>query len=162
MRQTMIIAKHLKKIRLPARLATLCGASLLSFGMSMGCVEICAAWNCGYFDNGDGAGGGNGNLPPGNGGEDSLRVALSLSNTNPIVGEEVVLLCRVVSGETDDMLRFSFQPTPGRLIVDSRQGIGRFIVDEMDVSVQFSFTCMGSIEGASSAISNRVSFIPGS
>ena len=130
-------------------------------GASVGCIELCAALGCDLFDNDNGSSSGNGNgPPPSNDNSDTgLRVNLSISNTNPSVGEEVVLLCRVISGDAGSSPRFEFQPARDRLVVDEEQGVARFIVDSSDVGVQFSATCTVTTEEETSSRSNRVSFI---
>lgn len=148
---------------IPVLRAAVCLALLLLPAALAGCVEICAALDCGFFDN-DNGGSSNDNGPPhGNGNDNSagnLRVTLSISNTNPVVGEEVVFVCRVTSGDAGDLPRFEFQPARTRLVVDERQGVARFIVDAVDVGVQFTVTCtVTTATGATSPPSNSASFI---
>ncbi len=125
-----------------------------------GCVEICAALDCSFFDpDGDGSTGGDNGNSPGGGNGPSISATLSLSNPAPAIGEEVHLRCQLTSGEAQGA-RFNFQPVSTRLAVDVAAGTARFLVQETDAGLEFAFTCSAtSNDGETSARSNRVSFI---
>jgi hypothetical protein len=106
---------------------------------------------------GDGSppgGGGNG------GGSDQVPlVSLQASNTTPQLNEQVVLQCSIVSGGNGSV-RFAFQPTFGRLVVNANTGRATFIVSETDVGVSIHFTCTAEIDAGTSDPSNEVVITP--
>ncbi len=86
-------------------------------------------------------------------------VMLSVSNTGPLVGEEVELTCSVVAGTTTD-LTFDFQPADPRLLVQNRTGVATFIVEEPDVGSELAFTCRATNAAGTSQPSAEVVIIP--
>ncbi len=116
---------------------------LLSLGLAFGgCIELQALIE-GRFPPSDGTpvDGGPDGLPGGNGNNgDPFVVRLSVSNPTPQVSEQVFLGCEVTQGDPEGVV-FDFQPSSGRLAIDSDQGVASFIVQETDIGQASSFTC---------------------
>ncbi len=93
------------------------------------------------------------NGDPGNGGSE-LAVTLRVSNPTPQPNEQVVLTCTLVDGGGSANVTFDFQPTFGRLVVNSNAGTASFIVDQTDVGVALTFTCTASNDEETSLPSN--------
>jgi hypothetical protein len=97
--------------------------------------------------------------PSGPGTTDEVPVVrLSVSNSNPMVNEEVVFTCRVVDGDAAEVT-FAFQPADARLSVNSRIGTASYIVDQTDVGVELTVTCTATNAAGRSEPSNRQSII---
>ena len=112
------------------------------------------ATGCGPVVPGGGGSDNGGNGNNGGGGNGRPVVTLSASSVTPQVGEEVELTCRVTNGA--DVETFSFQPSPGRLVVDGDAGRATLIVDAVDVGVSLSFTCAARNGSGLGANSNTV------
>ena len=96
----------------------------------------------------------NGQTPP-----EVPAVTLAVSNPAPIVGEEVLLTCRLVEGDSDGAT-FHFQPPDSRLLVNQEAGTARLIVDQSDIGTEFTFTCTATNEEGTSEPSSAQTFIP--
>lgn len=107
---------------------------------------------------GSGGGGSGGNGSGGGGSPTPLTVELVVSNPTPGLGEEVVLTC-VLTPRGDAELMYSFQPSD-RLMIDSRRGTARFIVEVTDLGVSLSFRCTAFDGGAVDVRSSSVTVIP--
>lgn len=84
-------------------------------------------------DNGGGGNGGGGGVDP------SLAVRISASNVTPVVGEEVLLVCSLISAD-DAGVSFAFEPA-NLLIADGVSSTASLIVDAALVGQAISFTC---------------------
>jgi len=110
--------------------------------------------------------------PPGTGGDEPSGggdgggpvdqvpvVSLQASNTTPQPNETIQLQCSVTAGG-GETIRYTFQPTFGRLTVDENSGRANFIVTDTDVGVTLRFTCTAQNEAGTSAPSNEVVITP--
>ena len=126
-----------------------------------GCVEILAALNGGFPQDGggtsppDGDGGSPGNGTNGN----TPVVTLTVSNPNPTVNEEVLLRCSPAAGSNRG-LTFAFQPAGLLVGINTSGGTAVFIPSEADVDTEFLFTCTGTNEAGTGEPSNTQVVIP--
>lgn len=137
---------------------------VLLAALAGGCVELGILLQ-GAFPDGStgesGSGGSNGdNFPPDSNGTDGPPdVRLTVSNPNPLVGEEVVFTCELVDGDSQGAT-FAFQPVADRLLVDARAGTASYIVDQSDIGVEMAVTCTATSASGTSDSSNQQVVIP--
>ena len=131
---------------------------------SLGCVELVqliSDQDGPLFSSGDsalptdGASNGGGGIGAG----DLPVVSLRASNTSPAANEEVLLTCRLSSGDREDLV-FSFQPRSARIVVDRSRGTARIVVTEADIGASFTFTCSATNAVGTGSPSNAVLIIP--
>lgn len=130
---------------------TTAAAAVLTSGSA--CVEIAGLLGVegvGSDPGGGGGGGGDGDTPDGGGDgtDDALAVRISASNVTPVVGEEVLLVCALVSAD-DAGVSFSFEPA-NLLITDGTSSSASLIADASLIGQAISVTCrarMGGDEG---------------
>lgn len=136
-------------------------AALLVTLVASGCIELAGALQV-AIPGSDGGGAtsteGVGSTG-GDGNSSSLIVMLSVSNSSPLVGEEVELTCSLVAGSTTD-LTFDFQPADPRLVLNNRTGVATLIIEQPDVGSEFAFTCTATNLAGPSPPSAEVVIIP--
>lgn len=138
---------------------------LTPFGMAagVGCVELAALFLGSEFspdENGDG-------FPPGNdNGNDNGDpgtgvpvVQLQVSNTSPVVGEEVMFTCVQTAGAMENVT-FDFITSETRLVEDGASGTARLIIDQTDVATSISVQCVTTNAFGTSEPSNTQTIIP--
>lgn len=100
----------------------------------------------------------NDNVAPG----EPPSVVLFVSNTQPLVRDQVDLRCRVAPGLDATGVTFAFAATSAALTVDASGGTAFFIVDEADVGAELRFSCTGTNEFGTGDESNEISVFPNS
>lgn len=110
-----------------------------------GCVEIQTLLSGAAAAAGGSSPSGGGVTNPGDGDSsvDPPEVTLTVSNPNPTVNEEVLLICRAVDA-TQAVSSFAFQPAIDLIGVNSFQGTATFIPSAGDAGTEFNFTCTGT------------------
>lgn len=134
------------------RLFCIAVTSAALFAGGTGCVEIAGLLgidgvgsNPGDGGGGGGNGGGDGGDGGGDGGDASLAVRISASNVTPLVGEEVLLVCSLVSAD-DVGVSFSFEPA-NLLITDGVSSSASLITDASLVGQAISVNCRARANG---------------
>ncbi len=86
-------------------------------------------------------------------------VVLRASNTNPNIGEQLILTCDL-QGQAPIDTRYTFSDSSNRLIQTPSSNTASMTISESDVGIQFQFRCSASFPDGMSSNSSTISVIP--
>lgn len=130
---------------------------LLPLGLAGGCFDVGPGGPRPGGDDGTtapDAGDGDTGEPP-DGEVTPPTVRLTASNVTPQPNEELQLVCEVTAGSSAGV-SFDFAPDLGRLIVDRQRGTAGLVIQDVDVGIAYSFTCMGTNSAGTGPASNTI------